>query len=525
MLDVIQEDDTRGEGKSRRRTGSARITKEQEMVSLDVLNHVKINVMQETSISSLKNAFSQAKSRFLFNKKELRDAERKLKQAFIEFHQKLRHLKSYSFLNQLAFSKIMKKYDKSTSRNASKAYLDMVEKSYLKQSDEVAKLMESVETVFIEHFSNGNRGLGMKMLRQKAKTDRHRVTFFTGFSLALIVTIIIMIHVRKLLKSNGRDKYMTNVVLSIAFCPFDIVYRTSGFFLITCIWHCICTPLYKVTLPDFFMADQLTSQVQLFRNLQFYICYYGWGDYKTRESTECRASSVHNNISLVIAIIPYLIRCLQCLRRLFDGEDSSQAVNAGKYFSTIVAVVARTFYVQEKGMTLKMVALSTSIVATIYGTYWDLVCDWGLLRRNSQNPRLRDKLLLPHRSIYFLAMVVNVILRLAWMQTVFDFHEAPVNDDAQRIRLVSMHVFDKALNWHKQFIKRFGENVTWERYEAELKARFDSVFKDPMVELKNLTQTTSVQVYQDLFESLMNKVELIEPYAISLFNGGLKEEI
>ncbi|PWA71366.1 SPX domain, EXS [Artemisia annua] len=522
-----------GEGKSKRRTGSDRITKEQEMVSLDVLNHVKINVMQETSILSLKNAFSDAKSRFLFNKKELRDAERKLKQALIEFHQKLRHLKSYSFLNQLAFSKIMKKYDKNTSRNASKAYLDMVEKSYLKQSDEVAKLMESVETVFIEHFSNGNRGLGKKMLRQKAKTDRHRVTFFTGcfagFSLALIVAIILLIHVRKLLKSNGRDKYMTNVfplysvfgyivlhllmyagnvyywkrfrvnysfifgfkpntelgyrevlllgsglsvltlaavlsnlemdmdehaissrtltdlvplgllivVFSIAFCPFNIVYRTNRFFLITCIWHCICTPLYKVTLPDFFMADQLTSQVQLFRNLQFYVCYYGWGDYKTRESSECRASSVYNNISLVIAIIPYWIRCLQCLRRLFDGEDSSQAVNAVKYLSTIAAVVARTFYAQEKGMTLKMVALSASIVATIYNTYWDLVCDWGLLRRNSENPWLRDKLLLPRRSIYFVAMVVNVILRLAWMQTVFDFHEAPFIHRTALVALVA----------------------------------------------------------------------------------------
>lgn len=98
----------------------------------------------------------------------------------------------------------------------------------------------------------------------------------------------------------------------------------------------------------------------------------------------------------------------QCLRRLFDGEDSSQAVNAVKYLSTIVAVVARTFYVQEKGMTLKMVALSTSIVATIYNTYWDLVCDWGLLRRNSENPWLRDKLLLPHRFVYFVAMVFGI---------------------------------------------------------------------------------------------------------------------
>ncbi|GJY72932.1 gypsy/ty3 retroelement polyprotein [Tanacetum coccineum] len=61
-----------------------------------------------------------------------------------------------------------------------------------------------------------------------------------------------------------------------------------------------------------------------------------------------------------------------------------------------------------------------------------------------------------------------------------------ITDDAQRIMLVSMHVFDKALNWHKQFIKRFGENVTWERYETKAKGRFDLVFDDPMVELKNL---------------------------------------
>ncbi|MFS7970862.1 putative SPX domain-containing protein [Helianthus anomalus] len=41
------------------------------------------------------------------------------------------------YLNQLAFSKIMKKYDKITSRNVSDAYLQMVEEeSYLSQSDE-----------------------------------------------------------------------------------------------------------------------------------------------------------------------------------------------------------------------------------------------------------------------------------------------------------------------------------------------------------------------------------------------------
>ncbi|KAL8210987.1 hypothetical protein R6Q57_005424 [Mikania cordata] len=523
FTDMIQETKMHGE----------RVEKEQEMVSSDILNHVKINVTPETPISSLKTAFNRSKLGLSFNKKEIREAERTLKQAFIEFHLKLRQLKNYSFLNQLAFSKIMKKYDKSTSRNASKAYLEMVEKSYLNQSDEVARLVESVEAVFVEHFCNGNRGLGMKILRHKAKTDRHRVTFFigcfVGLSLALVVAIILMIHVRKLLDSKGQDQYMTTVfplysvfgylvlhmlmyagniyfwkryrvnyafifgfkpntelgyreillvasglsvvtlaavlsnlemdvddkvknsrivtellplglvivVFAIAICPFDIIYRTNRFFLITCIWHCICVPIYKVTLPDFFLADQLTSQVQLFRNLEFYICYYGWGNYKKRDSIECRGSSIYDNISLVIAIIPYYIRCLQCLRRLFDGEDSSQAVNGLKYLSTIAAVIARTFYVQKRGLTLKLVAALTSVVATVYNTYWDLVCDWGLLRKNSENPWLRDKLLLPHRSIYFLAMVVNVILRLAWMQTVFDFHEAPFLHRTALIALIS----------------------------------------------------------------------------------------
>jgi len=80
---------------SKRRMGSD-IDKEHEMVSLRVLNHVKINVASDSPLSSLKHAFSVSKSGLSFSKKELQDAERKLKQALIEFHQKLRYLKSYS---------------------------------------------------------------------------------------------------------------------------------------------------------------------------------------------------------------------------------------------------------------------------------------------------------------------------------------------------------------------------------------------------------------------------------------------
>ena len=41
----------------------------------------------------------------------------------------------------------------------------------------------------------------------------------------------------------------------------------------------------------------------------------------------------------------------------------------------------------------------------IYETLWDIIVDWGLLRRKSKNAWLRDKLIIPHKIVYFVAIV------------------------------------------------------------------------------------------------------------------------
>ena len=97
--------------------------------------------------------------------------------------------------------------------------------------------------------------------------------------------------------------------------------------------------------------------------------------------------------------------------------------------------------------------------------------------------------------------------------------------EEMKIQMAAMHVYDRALTWHEQFIKRYGEESSWELYEEEVLKRFGMAFDDPLVELKNLKQTGSVQSYQDLFEGLLNKVELTEKQAISMFLGGLKDEV
>ncbi|XVE91532.1 hypothetical protein REPUB_Repub01dG0017800 [Reevesia pubescens] len=347
-----------------------------------------------------------------------------------------------------------------SSRNAATSYMKMVDNSYLGSSEEVNKLMERVEVTFIKHFANSNRffagctvalivalswiirarnimgqegrilymetmfplysliGFVVLHMVMHAATvyfwRRYRVNyaFIFGFkqgtelgyrevllvSFGLAVLALASVHSNLDMEMDPKTmdyKIFTEIitlilvalVFIILFLPFNILYRSSHFFFLTCLFHCICAPLYKVTLPDFFLADQFTSQVQAFRSLEFYICYYAWGDFRRREN------SCKNN---------------DCLRRLFEEKDPLQGYNGVKYFVTIVALCLRTAYSLNHGLGWQVLALIFSVTAAIIGTYWDLVYDWGLLQRHSKNRWLRDKLLIPKKSVYFGSMLFGL---------------------------------------------------------------------------------------------------------------------
>ncbi|KAM7267833.1 hypothetical protein ACFE04_009999 [Oxalis oulophora] len=412
---------------------------------LDVLDRVKINVDPLTPLSTIKAILqSNSDSALSFSKVELKKAEQRIIQAFVEFHHKLRLLKRYSFLNQLAFSKIMKKYDKTTSRNASKAYLHMVDKSDVGSSDVVSYLNHSVMYGFIVlhmlmyagdiYFWKRYRINYAFIFGFKQGTEMsYRDVLLLGSGPAVLTLSGILSNLDMEMDPKTQSYgALTELVplalliflLLIIFCPFNIIYRSSRFFLIGCAFHCLATPFYKVILPDFFLADQVTSQVQALRNLEFYVCYYGWGDFKTR-SNSCHEKVVYKTFNYIVAIVPYWIRFVQSIRRLVEEKDYMHALNGLKYLSTIVSVAMRTTFELNQGTTLKILAIIASGVATIANTYWDIVIDWGLLRRGSKNRWLRDKLAIPHQSVYFVAMVLNVVLRLAWMQSVLGIPELP----------------------------------------------------------------------------------------------------
>lgn len=59
-------------------------------------------------------------------------------------------------------------------------------------------------------------------------------------------------------------------------------------------------------------------------------------------------------------------------------------------------------------------------------------------------------------------------------------------------------------------IKTHGKNVLWIVYKNEIVARFNVVFEDLMVELKNLKHDDEVKVYQEQLEVMLNRLELVE---------------
>jgi SPX domain protein involved in polyphosphate accumulation len=100
----------------------------------EILERVKMNDVLESPITTLKGVFGDSNEPI--SKKGLKKGEEQLRLVFSEFYQKLRRLKEYSFMNLLAFSKIMKKYEKIASRNASRNYMKIVDNSLIGSSDE-----------------------------------------------------------------------------------------------------------------------------------------------------------------------------------------------------------------------------------------------------------------------------------------------------------------------------------------------------------------------------------------------------
>ncbi|CAN6933170.1 unnamed protein product [Brassica oleracea] len=268
-----------------------------------------------------------------------------------------------------------------------------------------------------------------------------------------VIAGVMFIHLLLLAKgySFGQVQVIPGLLLLVFFliliCPLNIFYKSSRYRLISVIRNIVFSPLYKVVMLDFFMADQLCSQVPMLRNLEYIACYYITGSYATQDYGYCMRVKYYRDLAYAVSFLPYYCRVMQCARRWFDEGERSHLVNLGKYVSAMLAAGTKVAYEKERSIGWLCLVVVMSSIATVYQLYWDFVKDWGLLQHNSNNPWLRNQLMLRQKSIYYFSMALNIVLRLAWLQTVLHSSFEHVNYRVTGLFLAALEVIRRG-HWN-----------------------------------------------------------------------------
>ncbi|KAJ9700746.1 hypothetical protein PVL29_006188 [Vitis rotundifolia] len=282
---------------------------------------------------------------------------------------------------------------------------------------------------------------------------KYRDAFLICTSLMTAVVGAMVIHL--LLRSSGFSPTQVDAIpgflllffIGLLICPFNIFYRPTRYCFLRIIRNIVCSPFYKVLMVDFFMADQLTSQIPLLRHMESTACYFLARSFRTHRYETCKSGRLYRELAYVISFAPYYWRAMQCARRWFDECDPKHLANMGKYVSAMVAAGARITYANQKNELWLVVVLVTSVLATVYQLYWDFVQDWNLLNPKSKNPWLRDDLILKNKSIYYVSIALNLVLRVAWVETVTRFNVGMLESRMLDFFLASLEVIRRG-HWN-----------------------------------------------------------------------------
>ncbi|KAK7012689.1 signal transduction protein [Favolaschia claudopus] len=138
---------------------------------------------------------------------------------------------------------------------------------------------------------------------------------------------------------------------------------------------------------------EFCSLVFTLSNINLVVCLYAEGF--SENWRNCGSASRLWPLSFVLAILPFLIRVVQSIKRYVDSGLDTHLINAGKYAAGIVSYFCYFIWRHQGGHSHGgsfVVWVFFQTVYTLYALSWDFVMDWSILRLDVHYPLLRGEL-------------------------------------------------------------------------------------------------------------------------------------
>ncbi|XP_055689274.1 xenotropic and polytropic retrovirus receptor 1 [Lutzomyia longipalpis] len=197
----------------------------------------------------------------------------------------------------------------------------------------------------------------------------------------------------------------------------------ARFWTIRVLGRILLAPFPYVTFADFWIADQLTSIIPAFLDLQYFFCFY------SRNTNWSKATDVNSCVEEfyfirpLVAMMPSWFRFAQCCRRYKTSREAfPHLVNASKYAASFFVVIfsSLTFattntYSDSTNNPWFYLWIVASIISSCYAYGWDIKMDWGLFDAKAGDNRfLREEIVYSSTWFYYFAIVEDLILRFGW---------------------------------------------------------------------------------------------------------------
>ncbi|OZJ01989.1 hypothetical protein BZG36_04689 [Bifiguratus adelaidae] len=349
-----------------------------------------------------------------------KEARSRIRKACAEFYRSLEMLKNFRVLNKTGFTKILKKFDKTAGWNASRLYMENVRSEEFAKDEELEGLIQDTESLYIQHFADGKRNIGMRKLRVPEQQDQHyhfavlRIGMMLGLSVPALVAVLYAIF--------HQPSIFQNEIILQSFLIYASIFLPIAFALAFSL-NILAWARFRINYKfifEFNPRDTLNyrqfAEIPAFMML---VLLYGmWA-----QITNVFNMSIEYYPLLIFLILSAILFCpfdifhFSARRWFLEAMEKVHLWNAGKYVSSIGAMLAFGPNRIYGTFVARIVYIILCTINSLYTSAWDLRMDWGLLHVQCKHPYLRDQTIYP-QWCYYVAMPVNVLLRFGWIVNV-----------------------------------------------------------------------------------------------------------